>query len=265
VNRVKICALRSGSSGNAIFVGNGRTRLLIDAGVSLRDIEHSLTEIGESAAALTAVLLTHEHTDHARSIGALLRRHHIPLYTSAGTLGALGNQLGRVSDSLLHTFRSEESFAIGDLGVTAFPTSHDAAESVAFRIGTGQGDVAICTDLGWPEPRLLQTLSGCRTIFVEANYDPVMLAAGTYPPLLKQRIASDLGHLSNPDSAHAIIYFLARGTEQFILAHLSKENNYPELALQTVEDHLRAEDALIGRDLDVAVARRFTTSEPIIW
>lgn len=265
MNPVKVCALRSGSSGNAIFVGNGSTRILIDAGVSLRDIEHALQEIGEDASQLTGVLVTHEHTDHARSVGALMRRHKVPLYVNGGTLQALRSTLGKVPEDLIRPFVSGVDFIVGDLSVAGYRTSHDAAESVAFKIDTEHGAVAVCTDLGWPEPVLLNHLSGSRIILVESNYDPVMLAAGSYPPPLKQRIAGDFGHLSNGDSAKAILHFLSRGTQRFILSHLSKENNYPELALQTVRDHLQAEGALIGRDLDVAVARRFTTSEPVIW
>ena len=262
---LKICALRSGSSGNAIFAASGSTRLLIDAGVSLKDIETSLECIGESAAELSGVLLTHEHTDHARSIGALMRRYKLPLYINQGTYQAVANQLGRVDDQLIRLIVSDQPFAADHVQITGFRTSHDAAESVAFKIETEAGAVAICTDLGWPDPILLDQLSGCRAIFVEANYDPTMLAAGPYPQQLKQRIAGDYGHLSNFDSARAIAHFLDRGTEQFILAHLSKENNYPELALTTVRDELARQDKRVGEHLLVNIAKRFAVSEPIEW
>ncbi|MBP1757586.1 MAG: metallo-beta-lactamase family protein [Firmicutes bacterium] len=265
MNTVKICALRSGSSGNAIFVGSGNTRLLIDAGVSLRDIELALQEIGEQPDQLTGVLVTHEHTDHARSIGALMRRYRVPLYTNAGTFDALRGTLGKYQDGLVRLFDSNQPFTVGDLQVSGFRTSHDAAESVAFKVDTDRGSVAVCTDLGWPDPALLAQLSSSRLIFVEANYDPTMLAAGPYPQMLKRRIASDYGHLSNLDSARAILHFLSHGTDQFILSHLSKENNYPELALQTVRDHLLTHDARIDHDLQVAVAKRFKVSDPVEW
>lgn len=264
MNPVKICALRSGSSGNAIFVGSGETRLLIDAGVSLRDIETALAEIGEAAGQLSGILITHEHTDHARSVGALLRRYHVPLYVNSGTLDAMRSQLGKYNEGLIRLFNSNEPFAIGDLQVAGYRTSHDAAESVAFKIETGQGAVAICTDLGWLDPTLLGQLNGSRLIYVEANYDPTMLAAGPYPQMLKHRIAGDYGHLSNMDSARAILHFLDHGTEQFVLSHLSKENNYPELAMQTVRDHLQANNAQVDRDLRIDVAKRFKVSAPIV-
>lgn len=259
----KICALRSGSSGNAIFVSDGQTRILIDAGVSLRDIETALQEIGESAESLDGILVTHEHTDHSRSVGALMRRYHIPLFINQGTFDAMRGTLGRYKDEQIRMFTSGMPFEIKDLGVTACRTSHDAAESVAFRIETNHGAVSVCTDLGWPDPTLLNQLAGSRLVYIEANYDPMMLAAGPYPQMTKRRIASDFGHLSNQDSARAITALLEKGTEQFILAHLSKENNYPQLALQTVREHLSAQQAIIDQDLTVAVAKRFSVSSPI--
>ncbi len=265
MNAVKVCALRSGSSGNAIFVRSGDTRLLIDAGVSLRDIELALQEIDEQPSQLTGILVTHEHTDHSRSVGALMRRYRVPLYTNAGTFDAMRNQMGRFQNNLVHLFASGQPFEVGDLKVSGYRTSHDAAESVAFKVETARGSVAVCTDLGWPDPTLLDQLSGSRLIFVEANYDPTMLAAGPYPQMLKHRIASDFGHLSNLDSARAILHFLGQGTEQFILSHLSKENNYPELAMLTVREHLHSHDALLDRDLQVAIAKRFKVSSPVEW
>ncbi len=277
---VKVSALRSGSSGNAYFVASGSTRLLIDAGVSLKEIESSLESIGESASDLTGLLVTHEHTDHARSIGALMRRYKLPLYVNQGTYLALRNQLGKYPEELIRIFTSNQPFTAdrmnprspsqitfdtGDTQITGFRTSHDATESVAFKIETAAGSVAICTDLGFPDPILLDQLSGSRVIFVEANYDPAMLAAGPYPQYLKQRIAGDLGHLSNYDSAQAIRYFLNRGTEQFVLSHLSRENNYPELALTTVREQLALQDARIGEHLQVTIAKRFAVSTPLEW
>ncbi|MDD2533443.1 MAG: MBL fold metallo-hydrolase [Eubacteriales bacterium] len=262
---VKICALRSGSSGNAIFVGSGSTKILIDAGVSLRDIEDALKSIGESASELTGVLVTHEHSDHGRSVGALMRRYQMPLYVNQGTYQALRYQLGKYPEHLVHIFDSNQPFTIGQeaMQATGFRTSHDAAESVAFKIETAQGAVSVCTDLGWPDPVLLDQLAGSRVIYVEANYDPTLLAAGPYPQMLKQRISGEFGHLSNDDSARAIAHFLSRGTERFVLSHLSKENNYPELAMSTVRDQLALQQARIGEHLQVSIARRFSVSTPI--
>ena len=262
---VKVCALRSGSSGNAIFVSDGQTRLLIDAGVSLKDIEIALQEVGESASRLDGILVTHEHTDHSRSVGSLMRRYQLPLYANQKTIAAMRPALGKIRDDLVRPFVSNQLFTIGDLAVAGFRTAHDAAESVAFRIDTRLGAVSVCTDLGWPDPILLSQLAGSRLVLVEANYDPVMLQAGPYPRLTKQRIASDWGHLSNQDSARAILQLIEQGTEHFVLAHISQENNYPQLALQTVQDQLQAQEALIGRDLTVGVARRYAVSTPVEW
>jgi phosphoribosyl 1,2-cyclic phosphodiesterase len=259
----RVCALRSGSSGNAIFVASGQTRLLIDAGVPGRDVEQALQEIGEDPRQLSGILVTHEHSDHVSGVGVLMRRYHLPLYTNRATWLAMRNTLGKIDETCVHAIETGRPFEVGDLAVSGFATSHDAAESLAFRIETGHGAVTVCTDLGWPEPTLLASIAGSRLIFIEANYDPAMLAAGHYPPHLKRRIAGDHGHLSNDDSARTIMHLLQRGTEQFVLSHLSRENNYPELAYLTVRNHLQEQGARIDHDLQVTLARRYEVSQPI--
>jgi phosphoribosyl 1,2-cyclic phosphodiesterase len=225
----------------------------------------ALQEIGESASCLDGILVTHEHTDHSRSVGSLIRRYQLPLYANQRTIEAMRPTLGKIRDELVRPFISNQPFAIGDLAVAGFRTAHDAAESVAYRIDTRLGAVSVCTDLGWPDPVLLNQLAGSRLVLVEANYDPVMLAAGPYPRLTKQRIASDWGHLSNLDSARAILSLIEQGTEHFVLAHISQENNYPQLALQTVQDQLQNHKALAGRDWTLGVARRYAVSPPVEW
>lgn len=259
----KVCALRSGSSGNSLFVTSGSTRLLIDAGVPGRDIERALAAIDEDAHQLDGILVTHEHTDHMSGIGVLMRRYHLPLYVNQATWQAMRPNIGKINETLVHIHPTGSTFEVGDLSVQSFATSHDAADPVAYRLETDRGAVAVFTDTGWPDPRLLESLAGSRLVFVEANYDPAMLAAGHYPQYLKQRIAGQLGHLSNQDSAQAVTALLSTGSTHFVLSHLSKENNYPELAYMTVRNHLLDRGAQIGRDLQMAIARRYDVSDPI--
>jgi phosphoribosyl 1,2-cyclic phosphodiesterase len=262
---IKACALRSGSSGNAIFVGSGKTRLLIDAGVCCRSIEQSLQVIDESASDLAGLLITHEHSDHIAGVGPLLRRYKIPLYVSQATWQAMRCLIGTISESQVCLIKTGQPTAIGDLLVTSFSTPHDAADSAGFRIEAGSGALAVLTDAGHLQETMLQAISGCEAIFIEANYDHAMLLAGTYPEMLKQRILSQHGHLSNDDCATAVSYLLEKGTSQFILSHISKDNNYPELALLTVGSKLYEAGARQGIDFQLGVASRYTVSEPICF
>ncbi len=261
----KSCALRSGSSGNAIFVGNGQTRLVIDAGVCCRTMEQALAEIGESADRLDGILITHEHTDHIAGVGVLMRRYRVPLYVNAATWQAMSRLIGPVDENLIRLIDCDQPLSIGDLGLTCFRTPHDAVASVGYRIDTPTGSVAVFTDIGSLQENLLETVAGCRTIYIEANYDHTMLMAGSYPAMLKKRIAGQYGHLSNEDCATAVCRLLAHGTSHFVLSHLSKDNNYPELAQLTVNSRLEMIGAKAGRDLSVAVARRFAVSEPVCF
>jgi len=262
---LKACALRSGSSGNAIFISSGKTRLLVDVGVCLRSVEQALLEIDEQADDLDGVLITHEHSDHVSGLGVLLRRHPIPLYLTRGTWRAIQNSLGPGICSQVFLIEDKKPWTIGDLMVSGFKTPHDAADPVGFRISSARGDLAVLTDAGHLEDHLLDGVAGCKVIFVEANYDQAMLLAGTYPVPLKQRILSEFGHLSNDDCATAVCHLLARGTDHFVLSHISKDNNYPELALLTVSSKLRQMGAKPGKDCRLSTARRFSISEPVYF
>jgi phosphoribosyl 1,2-cyclic phosphodiesterase len=259
------CALRSGSSGNAIFVGSGRTRLLVDAGVCCRTIEQSLQEIGETAADLDGILVTHEHIDHIAGVGILMRRHRIHLYVNLATWQAMRPVIGPVDEKLIHLVEAGRPTAVGDLALTAFATPHDAVSPVGYRIETRQGSVAVFTDIGSLQEHLFDQISGCRTVYIEANYDHAMLMAGSYPAMLKQRIAGSQGHLSNDDCATAVCRLLNEGTSHFVLSHISKDNNFPELALLTVNSRLQASGACADKDLYLGIARRFAVSEPVCF
>lgn len=259
--QVRLCALRSGSSGNAIFVGNNQTRLLIDAGICARSVEQSLAEIGESAADLDALLVTHEHSDHIAGVGVMMRRYRLPLYVNEATWLAMQKTIGKVAPELVHLISPDEQLTIGQFAVNSFSTPHDAIDPVGYRIETDRGVFAVLTDLGQADLQLLSRVAGSRAVLIEANYDPMMLMAGKYPYALKQRISGGKGHLSNEDCGRAMIQLLKWGTKHFQLAHLSKDNNYPQLALLTVEQMLAETGAVNGQDYAINIARRFSVSQ----
>lgn len=260
---VKTCALRSGSSGNAIFIKGDRTHILVDVGVCCRTIEQSLAEISETAAELDAIAVTHEHCDHVSGVGVLMRRYKLPLYVNQATWQAMRLTIGPVDEKLVRLVETGKPVEIGNLSLQSFPTPHDAAGSVGYRIETSRGGVAVFTDIGELQENLLETVSGCRAIYIEANYDHAMLLGGTYPAMLKKRISGRYGHLSNDDCAAAVCRLLETGTERFVLSHISKDNNYPELAQLTVVSKLEEVGARPGQDFSIGVARRFAVSIPV--
>ncbi len=256
--RWEACTLVSGSSGNAIYVSAGRTKLLIDAGVAAKRIEAALAKIGQHASELDAILLTHEHADHIRGAGPLARRHHIPIYTNARTAQALTPMIGNLSKTRMEQFDSAVPFSIGDFSISPFRISHDAAEPVGFRLDAERYSVSVCTDLGEMTDIILQAMSGSDLVFLESNYDENMLLSGTYPWVLKQRIRSRQGHLSNVSSGEAACQLVNFGTENIVLSHLSEENNFPALAELTVAQALREEGVKPDHDLLLQVAPRHT-------
>lgn len=261
---ITLCALRSGSSGNAVFVGSERTRLLIDAGVCARTLEQALNEIDTRADQLDAILVTHEHSDHIAGVGVMMRRYHLPLYVTAATWQAMQQAVGRHDPALVHIMEAGQHWQIGDLEIHSFPTPHDAVDSVGYRIGGDDGSVSVLTDLGHVSESLLTAVYGSRAVLIEANYDLSMLMAGRYPYALKKRISGDHGHLSNEACAEAIHRLIERGTEHVQLGHLSRDNNYPELAMLTVQQILSESGIRPDQDMTLQVARRFAVSQPLL-
>lgn len=262
---VKACALRSGSSGNSTFIGCNQTRLLVDAGISAKSIEQSLRTIGETASDLNGILVTHEHSDHIAGVGVMMRCYQLPVYATQETWQAIRDSIGRVNPDLIHVIEPNRRQSIGDLVFSGFPTPHDAASPVGYRIETPGGDISVFTDIGFPEPSVLSAVSGSKLVFIEANYDHEMLMGGSYPAMLKERIAGRYGHLSNDECATAVHHLLESGTCYFALSHISQENNHPDLALLTVNSRLETVGARVGQDLLVDIARRHTVSNPFIF
>lgn len=225
---MRVCQLASGSRGNALFVEVDGTRLLIDAGLSLRELSSRLTSIGVAPESIHALLLSHEHIDHCRSIVPWARRYKIPLHAHGASLRTLA-KIGKVDTCC--EFEAGDSFALRNLQIDTIPLTHDAAACVGFVIGGGEGRVGVATDLGIATRLVAQRLSRCRTLVLEFNHDEELLRDGPYPWHLKQRIRSNHGHLSNPAAAELLDGLLWEGLEAVFLAHLSETNNTPGHAL----------------------------------
>ena len=253
---MKICLLASGSSGNCAFVAAGKTRVLIDAGISARRVRQALAELGEGT--VDALLLTHEHGDHCSEAGRIAAEFGCPVYVSQRTLPYVRSAL--TGHERLELFRVGEEFSVGDLVVRPFRVFHDAADPCGFLLeGPSEFDakrvrVGFATDLGTVPPPLRRLFRECEGLVIEANHDLEMLVNGPYSWDLKQRIRSPVGHLSNQAAAELIRELVQQGRLQVaVLAHLSEENNRPEQALATVRAQL---DGLFRCEIVVAPRER---------
>lgn len=244
--------IASSSAGNAALVCHEDINILIDAGVSCRRITQTLTTLSLTLADLDGILITHEHIDHVRGLGTLAKKCGARLYASRGTASALDYPAARV-----HAFPAGEEFTIGALHVKSFRTSHDARESVGYRVESNDGSLAVLTDTGFVTDEAHDVALGADMLLLESNHDVVMLKNGGYPYYLKQRILSEYGHLSNDAAAEFAIECVRAGTSDILLAHLSGENNTPQLAEYTVGRALQAS----GLTVRLSAAPRDTISE----
>ena len=262
---MKLCSIASGSSGNCIFVGSEETNLLVDAGISAKRIEYGLNQIDIKPDTIQGILVTHEHSDHVSGLGIMARRYHIPIYATYETAMAFrGNRyLGEIAEELINYVESDKTFMINDISIEPFSTSHDAANPVCYTMQIDDGKIGIATDLGKYDDYILSKLNGSDLLLIEANHDINMLMVGKYPYYLKQRILGDRGHLSNDSSAGLISKLLNGKTQQIILAHLSKENNYEELAYETVLCELTRLGTPLS-DFKLSVAHRDAPSDMVI-
>ena len=264
---MELCSIASGSSGNCIYAGTDRCHLLIDAGISGKRVEAGLNEIGLKTSEIQGILVTHEHNDHIKGLGVLARRYGIPMYLTVGTRDWIrtNNAIGKVDESLFQIVKAEEKFVIGDIQITPVATSHDAAEPVAYRMQQGEKKMAVLTDLGTYDDDLITRFQGLDALLLEANHDVRMLETGIYPYPLKRRILSDRGHLSNESSGQLLGALLHDHFKAVLLGHLSKENNYPELAYETVKlEVTMGDNPYKGSDFPIRVAARDHRSEVIV-
>ena len=259
---MRLCSIASGSSGNCIYVGSDATHLLVDVGISGKKAESGLNYLGLTGRDIDGILLTHEHADHINGLGVMARKYGIPIYATKGTIEAVKymKNVGEIDESLFHEIRADEKLVIKDLTVNPMHISHDAADPVAYRVSYGHKRVAVCTDLGHFTDYTVESLRGMDALLLEANHDVNMLQVGPYPYHLKQRILGDRGHLSNENSGRLLSRILHDGVQEILLGHLSKENNLPELAYESVRMEITLGDnPYNANDFSMQVARR---SEP---
>ena len=255
--RFTFCPLFSGSSGNALFIGAGETRILIDAGMPGKAIEGALREIGVLPETLNGIAVTHEHSDHVKGVGILSRKYKLPIYANERTWNAMARSVGEIAPWNRRVIEAEGDFFIGDLALLPFSIPHDAADPVGYRVFYGGRSVATATDMGYMRKSVLKTLSGVDVLLLESNHDPDLLMQNPHYSLyLKQRILSNHGHLSNAASADALVNLYESGVRQVLLGHLSGENNTPELALMTASERLRREGVQPGADVGLGLAWR---------
>jgi len=235
---MKFCVLGSGSRGNATYLESGGTAILIDAGMSGKELEKRLASIGVALSAIDAVLVTHEHNDHVQSVGVLSRRARIPVYANPATFSAASKTINRLFS--YEEFETGSSFCLRNLEIHPFSVSHDTEDPVGFRISDGTVSFGYCTDTGKVSRLMLHRLASCQALVLESNHDIAMLQNGNYPPYLKQRIRSSHGHLDNVESADFLGRLAHEKLQHVVLAHLSEENNLPEIALKGALQALQA-------------------------
>ena len=263
---MRLCSIASGSSGNCIYVGSDCAHVLIDAGISGRRVEAGLNSLELTGRDLDGILITHEHSDHIKGLGVIARKYGIPIYATGGTVDAMvrSGSLGKIPEGIFREIREDEPFLIKDLVINPFTIPHDAAQPVGYRLECGEHSVGIATDLGKYNEYIIENLQNLDALLLEANHDIRMLQVGRYPYYLKQRIMGDRGHLSNENAGQLLCRLLHDNLKAVFLGHLSKENNYEELAYETVcSEVTMGDNPYKSKDFNIQVAKRDYISETV--
>lgn len=248
---IRFAMLGSGSKGNATLIEHGGTRVLIDCGFQLREAEARLLRLGVEPGSLSAVLVTHEHSDHLGGVGRFARRHRVPVYMTYGTRRAWQDP----EVPHLIRFSPQQRFAIGGLAIEPYPVPHDAEEPCQYVVAAAGRRIGILSDAGHISPHMRATLADCDALMLECNHDPQMLREGPYHASLKRRVGGERGHLSNGQAAALLHGYALERLQHLVLTHLSETNNRPELALAAVQEaiggahpRLRCADQAAGLD-----------------
>ena len=260
---MRLCSIASGSSGNCIYMGEEDGGILIDAGISRKRIVTGLERKGLSLDDIKAIFITHEHSDHISGLGPVLRKNPIPVYATADTVSAIWEKtnMNNISPELFHSIRPEEEIEAGEMLVRPFSISHDAVDPVCYTVEKQGKRAAVATDMGCFDDTIIRVLGQCDSVLIEANHDINMLQVGPYPYSLKMRILGNKGHLSNTSCADLIKEILHKDLKHLVLGHLSRENNFPQLAYRTVLDELEKTETWGTLDTRLMVASRDEPTE----
>lgn len=260
---MKLCSIASGSKGNSTYIESNGTRILIDAGLSGVAIQRNLEEIGVDPATLDAIFVTHEHMDHIKGVGVLARRFQLDVFANENTWLAMDKTVGKINSNHMHRFKHEEVINYKDLEVLPIRSFHDCVDGSGFVVQNGAKKISFLTDTGYVNTKMLEHMSGSNLYFLESNHDLELLKNSSYPWHLKQRIASNRGHLSNDHAGEVLKKLVTKRGEDVVLAHLSDENNLPEVAIRTIRRTLS--DAFIqeGLDYTLHVAKPLVSSNMI--
>ena len=257
---LRFFSIASGSKGNCICIESGGAAVLIDAGVPSRRTAEALHNAGIAPSSVRGVFITHEHSDHVKCLPYVVRAVKAPVFANMATIDALGPKAASDGCAFYELPVGKEA-DLGELSLRSFRTSHDAAESVGYVVTDGRTSLAVCTDTGRMTKEATEAITGCKLVYIESNHDEEMLINGPYPAYLKDRILSSRGHLSNVESGCSCRVFAEGGAEHFVLAHLSEENNTPELALSTVGGILAAGGVRVGADCTLETAGQYEPSK----
>lgn len=256
---MRFTSIASGSSGNCTYVGSDNTHILVDAGISKKRIEEGLNELDLGLNDISAIFVTHEHTDHISALHTILKKYDIPIYATQGTITGIkqSDKKNEMAEKTFIRVKADEAVVVGDMIVNPMTISHDALEPCGYRVYCGDKKIGIATDLGCFTDYTVECLKDCDALLLEANHDVRMLQTGPYPYILKSRILGDKGHLSNDKSGELLCRLLNDKLKGIFLGHLSKENNMPEIAYETVRFEIETSDIPFGgNDFPIMVAER---------
>lgn len=252
---LNFCSLYSGSSGNCLYVESENTKILIDAGVSLKKIENGLNTLNIPASSLDAILVTHEHSDHIQSLGNLSKKFNLPVYANSKTFDAMPKQVEKITTNNIKKIKINEKFFIKDIEINSFSIPHDAINPCGYNLCNNHKKISIATDIGHINTNILKHLEGSDFILLESNYDEEVLKYSKYPFNLKKRISGPNGHLSNSMAGKVINYLIHDNLKSATLGHLSKQSNFPELAYKTVVNEIISSGTNIDK-IQLSVASR---------
>lgn len=253
---IKFCSLSSGSSGNCQYIETEKTKLLVDAGFSGKRVEELLKSINVCPTTLNGILITHEHIDHIKGIGVLSRRFDLPIFANRKTWEEMIEKIGVIDEKNIIEIDNNKSFNYRDLDITGIDIYHDAVDPIGYIVNKDNKKISLITDTGMICDEIISKIKESNLYFIESNHDEFMLEKGLYPRALKDRVASRYGHLSNRDAGRTLSKVLKGNNERVILGHLSKDNNVPELAYDTVKKSLELEGLNVEKQIHLGLSHR---------